>query len=451
VVEVAMNRAARRSMQLVALLAGLVVVDVVAHVTAVDPAAAVLPALPEFDVLAVQALRLSMGDDRVTLDRVGPDNWRMSAPFEAEADRAAIVGILQALRGGVPMDVRVDEGSLETYGLQAPGSILVEVVGAEGVVLTSFVVGSDTAGGSTFVRLPEDDVVYRARIGGRARYDKRPTGWRDPMITEFAADQVASIGITRAGGTFTFERAAGGPIGGPGPWSLVERPGFEVDQEQADGLAAGLAALRAGEILNPNYPAGLETPPVVVTLRVEGEPEVRLRVGRTSAGTFIAKDGVESVYRVAGSILDRLDQDASTWADRRLLWFGWEQVLRMSLVEPSLTTVLEKDPATSAWSVVEPTNVAADLREAMYTARHLGALRADELVAVSAAEAGFAGGTKVVVTLLDGSSQTLEVGRFVPGRPPGREAVYVRAVGRPDRIGALSVGEWSRLRKAWAR
>jgi hypothetical protein len=271
------------------------------------------------------------------------------------------------------------------------------------------------------------------------------------MITELAADQVASIGITRAGGTFTFERATGGPIGGPGPWSLVERPGFEVDQEQADGLAAGLAALRAGEILNPNYPAGLDTPPVVVTLRVEGEPEVRLRVGRTSAGTFIAKDGVESVYRVAGSILDRLDQDASTWADRRLLWFGWEQVHRMSLVEPSLTTVLEKDPATSAWSVVEPTNVAADLREAMYTARHLGELRADELVAVSAAEAGFGGGTKVVVTLLDGSSQTLEVGRFVPGRPPGREAVYVRSVGRPDRIGALSVGEWSRLRKAWAR
>ena len=123
----------------------------------------------------------------------------------------------------------------------------------------------------------------------------------------------------------------------------------------------------------------------------------------------------------------------------------------MALVEPMLTTVLEQDPADSSWRVTAPANVTADLRQSITTARTLGRLRAEDIVALSSAEAGFPSSTRIEITLLDGRRQVLEIGDAVAGREPGDEAVYVRTAAAPERVGVLPSSTLSELRRAWAR
>ena len=63
---------------------------------------------------------------------------------------------------GVRMDLRIDEGNLEDYGVDDQNGILVELF-AEGVEVpkVSFVVGHNVVGGSSFVRLKDSDATVR--------------------------------------------------------------------------------------------------------------------------------------------------------------------------------------------------------------------------------------------------------------------------------------------------
>ncbi len=425
--------AARRTWRLLALVAVLGAVDVAAHV--VGPGVSEpLPELARVDPLEVARLQLSYGDTRIVMERGAGESWDVVAPYEHPADRASIVAILQSLRAGVKMDVRVEEGGdLEPYGLKNPAAILVEALAEDGRVLSAYYVGKDAAGGSTFVRFPEDDAVYRARVGGRHRYDKPVGAWRDHMVVGADPSGVYGVGLQGPTGALRFEREqAGVDRDGKtawGPWTLKGEPGFAVDQVVLDDLAGGLSMLRAGEILSGSHPAGLDTPVATVELDLSTGELYTLVFGRTSTGAYVQRDGQDAIYRIAGIAVDRVSQPKEAFGDRTLSSYEEADLLR----------------------VTQPRNVSADLREAMYVARHLADLRADGMVPASPQEAGFPSGTRFVVTMVDGARHVVEVGKLVPGLPAGREALFVRSAARPDRIGVLSAAEISRLRKAFAR
>lgn len=448
--------AKRRTMLLGAALALAVVVDVVAHVDAQGEVEA-LPSVPEVEPATVTTVTLTKGDEKIAFRREGPEAWQMTAPFDYAADHASVQAILAAVRNGVPMDVRVDAGKdrYEAYGLDTVNAVLVEL-GTEAGPAASFYVGFNTAGGSTFVRLPDSEDIYRARIGGRARYDRPAGDWRDHRVFGFTSDLVDRVAIARSdASSVVFVRESEGldDKGNPkmGPWRVEGAPGFPLDQRAVDEAVGALGHLRAGDILSPDYPAGLDRPAAVVELHLATEENHAVRFGRTSAGVFARRGDDGPVFRVAPSVLERLDAPLSSWRDRTLFSFDRGDVWRVSLVEPQLTTVLQQDPATSNWTVIEPKGVDADLREGMQMARTLSSLRMDEILAVAPAYAGFPTKTKLIVQLTDQRTLTLEVGAPVPNRAPGREAVYVRTAEQPDRIGTIPALTWSRIRKAFAR
>src|SRR5690606_19215336 len=140
--------------------------------------------LPEVAAVAPEAaarIRLTEGDDRIVLEREG-ETWRMTAPGTHRADPEAVDALLQSLRRVVRLDVQVGRGDLETYGLTSPTALRVEVEDAEGTRLADFYVGHDVAGGTTYLRFPDDDAVFRARLGSRARFDRSAAAWRDHRI-----------------------------------------------------------------------------------------------------------------------------------------------------------------------------------------------------------------------------------------------------------------------------
>jgi hypothetical protein len=448
------NPIVRNTWRLLAGLIGLLAVDLWVHHQATADQAP-LPAIPKVDPLTVHRISLTEGDTLVVLERQTADDWQITAPFAYPADHASVQGILGALREGVPMDVQVDREDFETYGLQSPDAILVEVAGEAGALAT-FYVGANAAGGSTFVRFPDADAIYRARIGGRHRFDRLPGEWRDHMVLRFDPSILDGITLERDDGTtLQLARSAAGldAQGGAhlGPWRFDGDPDFPVDQQTVEAVATGLSQLRAGEILSADHPAGLDAPTLTATLRFATDEHQVLVFGRTPDGVYIRREGAPEVFHIAPSVLDRLMLPRPAWRERQFVLADRAQMHRLSLVEPGLTTVLEQDPATSSWTVITPANVDADLRESMFAARALADLRADELAAVTPTVAGFPSQTLLIVTLLDGRTLTVEIGAPVPGRPPGREAVYVRTPGEPDRIGMLSAVTLSRIRKAFAR
>lgn len=446
---------ARRTARIAAVVGLLGLADAALHLWG-DDTIAELPSIPAVDPSQAAKLALSSGDSRIVLERRGPDSWAMTAPQDGGADRAAIQAILQSLRTGVSMDAQVDDDNLEDYGLKNPEAVLVELFDEGGAELAAFYVGRDAAGGSSFIRFRDDDNAYRARIGGRHRYERAPAQWRDPMVLSFEADWVAGITLDVPDQPpLAFERNQTGvdPQGKSvwDAWTLPADPLFPVDQRDLDGLAKSLGALRSGEILSADHPAGLDRPAVTVTVDLATSESPVVEMGSTTSGAFARRVGEPAIYRIAPSLVARLSAPRDAWFDRSMLAFDPLTVDQLILEEASLTTVLQRNPADSSWTVIKPRNVAADLRAAMFTARHLGNFRVDAMATVTPEEAGFPTETRAIATTVDGGRHVLEIGALVPDQPRGQEAVFVRTPSRPQRIGVINAAEISSIRKAWAR
>lgn len=444
----------RRTLYLVGALVLLLGIDLVVHIRAAIPEGDVLPTIERVDPGTVTEIHLSQGDTDLKIERTGPEEWRITEPFDYPADRGLVVTLLQAVRRSVHMDVRVDEGHAEQYGLTSPEAVRVTLKDAGEGVLVDYYVGHNAAGGSSFVRFPDSDVVYRARVGGRQRYDRKPGEWRNHMLLGFSGDVVEGLSIETVDTRLEFARPSGlDERGRPemGDWALPELPDFKPDQAALDELVTTLVTLRAGEILSPEHPAGLEHPEATVVLTVLTGDTFVVQFGRTEDGTFAQLEGQPEILRVSDSVVVKLQRPLHTWRDRSLMSFARPQVHRITLVEPDLTSVLEQDPATSSWRVTQPANVAADLRQAMFNARTMGKLRAEAIADITPEQAGFPSQYRMEVTLLDGSLQVVEIGAEVPGRTSGTEAVYVRTPDQPQRIGILPAKTVSQLRRAWAR
>jgi hypothetical protein len=351
---------------------------------------------------------------------------------------------------GVPMDVEVDQGHFESYGLDQANGILIEIAGANGT-LTRFYVGENSEA-STFVRFPDDDRVYRARLGGRSRFEHSASEWKDRRIYDLESTTIDSVAIDRAGAHLGFSRAFVTDDKGtatPGPWTVDGMPAYPLDQAMVQDLADGLAKLRAGEILPADAP--FDVPVGSVTFHTTTNETHTLTVARHDQGVFCKRDNEPATYRIADAMVARIDRALPRWRDRTLFSVVPTRIRGMIFEDASLRTVLVADPKTGVWTVTEPTNVAVDSREATQVARALVNLRADDTADIAPALAGFPSKTRLGLTLDDGTTRWVEIGDAVPGMPTGRELTYVRTPEAPERIGVLLTTGLSRVRKTFSR
>ncbi|MEQ1572434.1 MAG: DUF4340 domain-containing protein, partial [Myxococcota bacterium] len=171
------------------------------------PAAPVVhAALPGFDRARATGLRLGPVDAPTVIER-GPDGWRLRAPVEGLADPAELDAILAPLADGVFPEAEVAQGGdLEPYGLAGGSEVRVEVSGDDGPLL-ALLVGADAGGEGTFVRFADDDRVYRARIGGRGRYDRPARTLLDRRVVGCTPAEVVHVAVpsgeaSRVGGAW---------------------------------------------------------------------------------------------------------------------------------------------------------------------------------------------------------------------------------------------------------
>ena len=207
-----------------------------------------LPSIPAFPAEEVHRIEITKGQlQKVVMEGQLEEGFRVLQPYQGPADTLGIRPMLRALEQGLAMDLRLDEGSLDDYGVDDQNGVLVELFAAgEDTPRVSFVVGNNVQGGSSFVRLKDSDVVYRAKVGGRQRYDREVSDWRDRMVLSWDFEALTDVELVRADGEpLHFQRAPAG-VGSDGavsfgPWELLQDLGFDLDQDGVTAMARSMA------------------------------------------------------------------------------------------------------------------------------------------------------------------------------------------------------------------
>lgn len=440
-----MQTPAKKTLSFAAILLAIILVDF-ASLFIETNTPTTLPSVPALAQETITNFKIVRPEESILFERRG-GSWHIVAPFDGPADQAAIRGLLQRLDRGITFDVSIEKDSsdLKAFGLD-PG-VLIEATNADGSQTVSLYIGNDTSGGASFVRLPDDATVYQAQIGGTRSFIRPASQWQDPVVSAFDPKQTREVSIQTKEERNTFTRPSTSSA-----WSLKEDPEFPLDQEQVNALVTSLAGLRAGGIHSAEHPSGLDTP--IATVRIENldSDPIYLSFGRTLSGAFAKNEAKSKVFQIAPSFTASIATPKLGWYSRLLLQFERTQVHRMSLTERGLgTTILEQDPATNRWTVVAPPNIDANLRESMQAAITLSSLRAVAMASITPKDAGFPSPNSIVIELLSGEKQTLELGLTVPGMPKGKEAVFARTADTPDRIGVIPLKTILKLRSAFSR
>lgn len=396
----------------VVLLGGL---DLAVHTLGAPSTTEALPALPPFDPGAVERVTLGAADDPLVLERRGA-GWWIVAPSDAAADAPTVTSMLEVLAGGVVPQARIDVSDHERYGLAGGTELRIDVFGQDRTLLALYL-GHDAGGGSTWVRWPDDDTVYRARIGGRATYDRSPRSWRDRTVTDLDPASVTALRI-EGEGAIALQRGEGG-------WSS---PSLAVDGPLIEQLVANLAGLRGLEIAAPDLIVG--APRVWLSTDTE---QIELGFEQVGQLWFVGRAGSDERWRSAAALPQLLATAPTSLRDRHL-WAtisGGLQRLERTAHGAVGRGLLQRDGED--WRLVAPPNVDLDPRRAAAAAQWLSRPRVDAWAQVPAAELGFDPPRRWRLHFEGGQVRTIELGeqREVAGAP----RVAIRDSRHPERAG----------------
>jgi hypothetical protein len=434
-----------------ALLAVLLVLPGQRHAGQAD-----LPVISAIDPAAVTRIELVKAGQTTVIEREG-ERWFLRQPLQAEADGSSLRNLVQSFAKDVPIDLRIDEGNLEDYLLDDSNNIGFELFtgGAEPAI--SMVLGKDLPGGSTVLRLPGSDAVYRARLGGRHRYDREATDWRNRLLLDMDPAEVVGISLEQPGRTLTFTREvypASEPQGEAqaSPWS-VEGSGFAPDQDTLEMLAGSLARIRASELHAPDFGEGWDRPEASLEVALADASVHRVAFITAPDGeAALAKvEGRPDVFRVSSTWLRRFQWGPLDFADKTIFDFDRERVDSVVLEEGAHRVRIQQDLGSKMWRVVEPVVMDADLRKTLYTVNALSDLRA--LRISEGAEPAAAGldqpRSRFIVEMTDGTSVMLAVGHGFQ-QEHRSESVYAMANDRLP-IYEIRAETYTRLRQAFLK
>ena len=334
-----------------------------------------LPTLDAFSADSVERVEIRVGAaNKVALVRVEEEAWSLEQPLVGEADSLAVESILDLFKRGISMDVWVDSSDEATYGLSGSDRIDVAFYGPNDVALSAFAVGWDAPGGASFVSLPDDVNVYRAKVGGRVRYQKTGAEWRNKMVMQLDPDSIRSFQFERSADTLSF-------LLQDGTWSLAEDPGFNLDQKGMRNIAKSLSRIRASQLLSSNFEGGFETPASRVSIQLEGGEEKVLLFGSLQAkgAAFLKLEGGDTVYRVSSMKRDATLGAKSDYRSLQILETSPIALLRvrMDSYDGVFRELSRRDD--QLWEVTDPQNVTGNLQDMAFGLNGLSQLRADGL------------------------------------------------------------------------
>jgi hypothetical protein len=365
----------------------------------------------------ISRFELSRATEKTIIEREATSGkWKVVAPIVQPGDAALISQLTAVFRREILADVQVDSGNLKDYKLDAAGGIVVEIWTDGPQPAASFTVGGDFPGGSSFVRMSGDDAVYRARLGGRKRYDRRPADWRNRVVVDLVEADIQGVTIeTQGGAPIHMVRQPTESETGDGPWILDPDPGWGLNPDALQNIVQSLGKTRAASILNDDFDGGFSPPKANITVVDKSGVEMVLAIGSrlVEGAAFLRVSGRTGVYAVAQASIAPLLQGSTELKDQTLFRVAAEDMARLIYYQRKIKVELAPNPATGVWSISSPAGVVADvaaIQNAVDTLSHPQS--AGEAEPGSSARTGLGRPLMVFeVQKKDGSKEALIIGK----------------------------------------
>jgi len=378
------------------------------------------------------------------------DEWALTAPLAAPADKEAVSNLLEKLRAA-----RIKEFVTDTP--KSPAEY-----GLDKALRLSIDTGDAKTGGTRTLRLgkpvPDKKGVYAQREGEPTvllldeelmkAVPASATALRDKTVFAYDRSKLAKVEVESAKGTVALALQ-------DAQWRITQPASLVADEGRMSQMLFRARDLRAREFVAEDARRlaayGLDKPRVRITVWEKDAKEPKVLVlapGREKdtayAATLGAGAGVAGVVTVDGKALDDLSVSATDLRDRSLATaFDTKEVARITIERPGQTLALERTgTGEEDWALAQPKRGkarGARVSELLWTLRNL---KWKDLVAEQGwdpARYGLdAGATTVTVSGKDGKAMAaLAVGKQEDGR------TYVRIPGQPAlyAIDAKTLGE----------
>jgi hypothetical protein len=369
----------------------------------------------------------------------GPDDWQLTAPLTASADRDAITGLLEKLRSAKIKEFVTDTPkSLAEYGLDRPTRITLGM-GEE---------ASRTTRTLRFGKpVPEKKGIYAQREGDSAvllvdedlgrSVPISATAFRDKTVFAYDRSKLERVELDSPKGKVTLALQ-------DGKWRITAPVALRADEGAMSQVLFKARDLRAKDFVAEDAKRlaayGLDKPQVRITLWEKDAKEPKallLAPGREKDRAYATTlgEGAAGVAAVDATALGDLARGVTELRDRSLSEaFDTKDVAHVTIQRPSATLALDRTgPGEEDWQLAAPKKGktrGGRVSELLWTLRNL---KWKDLVAEQGwdpARYGLdAGATTITLTGKDGKTiAALAVGKQEAGvtyvRIPGQPALY---------------------------
>ncbi len=325
--------------------------------------------IPAIDPDELTKVVITQSDGTIVFERPSKDDpWKITDPLSFAADSNALKAVLRPFEKEITMDLKMsdDKESFDRYEVSPEKGITLELYQG-GDLKVALVIGKSAPGGAAYIRPVNSNEVYRARVGSRARLEKKAEAWRDRHLFPFKADDVTEMHVIDEKGDRRFVRE-------DGRWILRDSDAFDLDQRSIDGLARSAANLRAKDILDKTDDAWFASPYLRLELRA-GDAHDTLIVGdEASKNVRYAKRLSDNQgFTLRQSSLGGFFKSDDDLRNKAAFSFKEDAISKVELAKGEHRLVVKKNE--DSWNVEESTDGQVDDKEVRSTVTRLLRLR----------------------------------------------------------------------------
>ena len=337
-------------------------------------------------------IEFSQAGEKIVLEK---DNavWMVRSPFEDKADQARVMSMILNFRKGISMDVLVDETEQDAYGTDATNGIVVEIWGQGSEPEISITVGFDAGNGSTFVRMSNDPNVYRARIGGRSRYEHQVSEWRNQVLLDFELVDLARVEMVEGDESFALIQEADS-------WRMEPDPGWDLDEEMITAMVEAVGRMRIG--VNSEQPVEAISHRLNIQLK-SGEVRELLVGAQDARQALVQVGGTDTGVVVAARPIRLATQNKESYRNKQIFSIVPRQELdTVRFIQGGEEILIQQDLVMGMWSVNRPSNIDLDMKSIFFMVNTLGSLRGTRIAERILDEPNVSG--QIVLGLLGGGT-----------------------------------------------
>ena len=306
-------------------------------------------------------------DLKLVKDMTG--NWRLTAPFQADADGEKIDQMLDdMLNKRVKQTLEVT--GLTQYGLDTP-SITLSLWTADGTSPTAtFLIGKKAINFSVYVKEKSEKHIFLIESSALDDLTKSPTDLRDRSVLKFNPETVSSLQFTHRNAGSTARPSTINCEERDGTWHVIHPLEVKADTEEIEILLSELRSLKVSSfeadgadanVLTRLEKAGLDAPRLQMKL-TDGDNTYTLGIGASvgsetgTQGRVYVKATVyqDAVYTVSEDIYNLLNKSVFDLRDKRVTDFQRTDTIRFEIKQGTETTVGTRN-FDNIWELQTPT------------------------------------------------------------------------------------------------